>query len=597
MVDSAQTLAHDPLVFAENMTEAAGEWYALLQECSAYQLDQMDGGAAQEREQQDATMLGQAFTEAFTAMMRNPSAMAEQGAAYWQGMGALMEEGLSLMSGGMLAPLEADKRFKNAAWQEHPFYALMRRSYEFNAHWLEQTWSSAVSDNPQLARKIAFYTRQWCDAISPTNYLFTNPDAMQATLESNGENLVRGLRNMREDIKRGNGRLAIRMADEEAFALGRNLAMTPGSVVFRNKLLELIQYTPLTKHVYSAPVLLVPAWINKFYVLDLQEKNSLVRWLVEQGHTVFVISWVNPAEEHVDVTFEDYMQTGLLQAIEAVQAISQQPRINAVGYCLGGTLLSTTLAYLKAKGQEPVASATYLTTMIDFSDPGELGVFIDEAQLNALEQRICKRGYLPGSDMSHTFNLLRANDLIWSFVVNNYLLGKDPLAFDLLYWNADSTSMPHKMHIFYLRNMYLRNRLAMPGGIRLLDTPIDLTRITTPSFMLSCREDHIAPWTSTYAATGIFKGDVRFVLSASGHIAGVINPPAKEKYCYWTNENTSAPAEEWLAGAEQHAGSWWPHWQQWLVQYSGEKIPARTVLGSGDYPPLMAAPGEYVHAR
>jgi len=367
-------------------------------------------------------------------------------------------------------------------------------------------------------------------------------------------------------------------------------------VVYENDLIQLIQYTPTTEQVARRPLMIVPPWINKYYILDLRPKNSFVKWAVDQGHTVFVLSWVNPDETLAQKTFEDYMLEGPLAALDAIERATGEREVNAVGYCLGGTLLACTLSYMTAKGDDRVKSATYLTTMVDFAEAGELSVFIDEEQLAALEARMKEKGYLDANAMATTFNMLRANDLIWSFVVNNYLLGKDPFPFDLLYWNSDSTRMPAAMHSFYLRNMYQENRLVTPGGITLAGVPIDLGRIKQPSFILSTKEDHIAPWTSTYAATRLYGGPVKFVLSASGHIAGVVNPPAAEKYCYWTNGRPPKTPEAWLQKAEQHAGSWWPEWQKWVARFAGGKVPARHP-GDGDLVPVEDAPGRYVASR
>ncbi|RMD61794.1 MAG: alpha/beta fold hydrolase, partial [Alphaproteobacteria bacterium] len=368
-------------------------------------------------------------------------------------------------------------------------------------------------------------------------------------------------------------------------------------VVYQNDLMQLIQYTPTTETVFKRPLLIIPPWINKYYILDLREKNSFVKWAVEQGHTVFIISWVNPDEKLARKTFDDYMTEGPLAALDAIEKATGEGDANVIGYCLGGTLLAATLAYLAAKRKARcVASATFLTTMIDFAEAGELGVFIDEEQLTALEQKMSKKGYLEGADMATTFNMLRANDLIWSFVVNNYLLGKEPFPFDLLYWNSDSTRMPAAMHSFYLRKMYQENLLVKPGGITLKGTPIDLRKIKTPSFFLSTKEDHIAPWKSTYAATQIFSGPVTFVLAASGHIAGVVNPPAAGKYSYWTNPECPKTPDAWLNEAEEHPGSWWPEWGKWVERYAGEKVPAR-IPGTGKLEVIEDAPGSYVKIK
>jgi len=357
-----------------------------------------------------------------------------------------------------------------------------------------------------------------------------------------------------------------------------------------------LQFEPTTEKVYKRPLLIVPPWINKYYILDLREKNSFIRWAVEQGHTVFCVSWVNPDEKLAAKTFEDYMYEGVLGALDAVQQATGEDKVNVIGYCLGGTLLASTLAYMAEKGDDRVATATYLTTLVDFTDPGELGVFIDEAQLAALEERMTERGYLEGSEMATTFNMLRANDLIWSFVVNNYLLGKDPFPFDLLYWNSDSTRMPAAMHSFYLRKMYVENKLSQPGGITLGGVPIDLRKIKTPTFILATREDHIAPWLTTYRATQLYAGPVTFTLAASGHIAGVVNPPASEKYCHWTNSDCPESPDDWLAGATEHKGSWWPEWNKWIAKRGKAKVTARKP-GAGKLKVIEDAPGSYVKVR
>jgi polyhydroxyalkanoate synthase len=449
----------------------------------------------------------------------------------------------------------------------------------------------------ETKRKVEFYTKQFADAIAPSNFVMTNPEVLRATYESKGENLVRGLKNMLADLERGKGQLRISMTDETAFKVGENVAVTPGKVVSQNDLIQLIQYTPTTDQVRETPLLIIPPWINKYYILDLRPKNSLVKWLTDQGYTTFVVSWVNPDDRLAKKTFDDYMIEGAIGAIDAVKAASGVAKVNVCGYCIGGTLLACALAYMKAKKIDSVASATFLTALTDFREAGDIRVFIDEKQVESLEKRMDDAGgYLEGGDMATSFNMLRSNDLIWSFVVNNYLLGKDPFPFDLLYWNSDSTRMPRAMHSFYLRNMYIKNALVKPGGITLAGVPIDLTTITLPTFMISCREDHIAPWVSTYEATKHFRGPIRFVLSASGHIAGVVNPPAANKYCFWTNDKLPPSAETWLKGATEHAGSWWTDWDAWLKPQSGKMIRARAP-GAGKLRVLEDAPGSFVKAR
>jgi polyhydroxyalkanoate synthase len=441
----------------------------------------------------------------------------------------------------------------------------------------------------KTAQKVDFYTRQFVDAMSPTNFVMTNPEVLRRTAETGGENLLKGLSNLLTDLERGQGNLRIRMTDESKFKVGENIAVTPGKVVYQNDLMQLIQYTPTTEKVLKRPLLILPPWINKFYILDLRPKNSFIRWAVDQGHTVFVVSWVNPDERLAEKGFEDYMLEGPYAALEAIEKATGEKSVNAIGYCLGGTLLSATLAHMAAKRDTRIKSATFFTTMVDFTESGELGVFIDEEQLKALETKMQKRGFLEGREMATTFNMLRANDLIWSFVVNNYLLGQDPFPFDLLYWNDDSTRMPARMHSFYLRRMYQQNDLIKSGGIELLDVKLDLRKIKLPTYILSTREDHIAPWASTYRATQTYTGDIRFVLAASGHIAGVVNPPDAGKYSHWINTELPPSPEAWLSGATELAGSWWPDWQRWVSGQDPAQVPARKPKNA-----LEDAPGMYV---
>ena len=421
-------------------------------------------------------------------------------------------------------------------------------------------------------------------------------------MSSHGQNLIKGLNNLLHDVESGDGQLRIRMTDTSAFEMGKNVATTPGKVVFQNELFQLIQYDPATPEQYKKPFLIVPPWINKYYVLDLREKNSLVKWATDQGHTTFIMSWINPDEKLAAKTFEDYLLEGSLEAINQICAQTGESSVNLAGYCLGGTLAMTTLAYMTAKKDKRANSATFFTTMLDFSEPGELGVFLDEGAVAGLEKKMQERGYLEGSEMAGTFNMLRANDLIWSFVVNNYLMGKDPFPFDLLYWNSDSTRMPAAMHSFYLRNMYLGNKLREPGGLTLGGVKIDLTKVKTPCYFISTLEDHIAPWKSTYMGARLPSGPTKFVLGGSGHIAGIVNPPVANKYGYWTNDATDGnlpeSPEDFLAGATQNAGSWWTHWNQWVTGLPGgsAKVKARKPE-DGTLKVIEDAPGSYVKFR
>ncbi len=548
----------------------------------------------------DPQSIGNAFLELTTRMMANPAKMMEAQMALWQGYMELWQSASQKMMGQPVAPVVSpepdDRRFRGEEWEDNIVFDYIKQSYLLSARWLQNTVREVDGLDDKTAKKVDFYTRQFVDAMAPTNFVMTNPKVLRETIDSRGENLVRGLKNLLEDMERGGGQLKIRQTDESAFELGRNIALTPGKVVFQTDLMQLIQYEPATDTVDKRPLLIMPPWINKYYILDLQPQNSFIKWCVEQGMTVFVISWVNPDEKLARKSFEDYMLEGPMAALGAIEQATGARDANVIGYCLGGTLLAGTLAYMAAKGDKGFKSATFFTALVDFAEPGDLGVFIDEEQLNALEERMNADGYLDGAAMANSFNMLRANDLIWSFVVNNYLMGRDPFPFDLLFWNSDSTRMPADMHSFYLRNMYQENKLVQPGGIELDGVPIDLGKIDTPAFIMSAREDHIAPWMSTYAATQIYQGPIEYCLAGSGHIAGVVNPPEPEKYGYWTNPENPADPEDWFAGAEEHAGSWWPAWRQWIQQHAGGQTDARKP-GDGKLKVIEAAPGSYATTR
>ncbi|MGC1574766.1 MAG: class I poly(R)-hydroxyalkanoic acid synthase [Beijerinckiaceae bacterium] len=545
----------------------------------------------------DASTLGRAFTELITKMVSDPAALVKvqtdlfnESVRVWQQAGERL-----LFMRGADGEQTKDKRFKHPDWSENEMFNFIKQSYLVAAKTIQSTVHDVKGLDKATAQKVDFYTRQFVDAISPSNFIATNPEVLTTTLQTGGQNLLRGLENLLSDLERGDGRLSITMTDVNAFRLGENIATTPGKVVFQNDLMQLIQYAPSTSEVRRRPLLIVPPWINKFYVLDLQPKNSFIKWAVDQGHTVFVISWVNPDERLAKKSFEDYMLEGPLAALDAIHAATAERGVNAVGYCLGGTLLASTLAYMTARRNDRIASATYFVTLVDFTEVGDMAVFIDEEQLTSLEKRMEERGYLEAQDMAMSFNMLRANDLIWSFVVNNYLLGKERIPFDLLFWNSDSTRMPAAMHSFYLRNMYQQNLLAKPGGVSLAGKRINLRKIKTPTFLLSTREDHIAPWKSTYAATRLYSGPIKFVLSASGHMAGVISAPGS-KYGHWTNDELPTTPDAWLAGAEPHQGSWWPAWDQWVTQFDRGRVPAR-LPGDGKLPSIEDAPGSYVRVR
>jgi polyhydroxyalkanoate synthase len=494
-------------------------------------------------------------------------------------------------------PEPGDKRFRDEAWSEATLFDFLKQSYLLTARFVRAMPQMAEGIDAHDQRKLDFYNRLFVDAMSPTNFAATNPEVLRETLARKGENLVDGLQNLLNDLERGGGAPLISMTDREAFEVGGNLATTPGKVVFQNDLMQLIQYRPTTSEVFDKPLVIVPPWINKYYILDLKPENSFIAWAVAQGYTVFVISWVNPDAAHAEKNFEDYMRDGLIAALDAAKRQCRTTSANLIGYCLGGTLLGAALAWLQAKGRAgEVASATFFTTLLDFGDVGDISVFIDEAQLEAMEDKMRDRGYFDAHSLHTAFNLLRSNDLVWSFVINNYLLGREPVPFDLLYWNGDSTNMPAKMHSFYLRAMYIENRLIRPGGVSLDGVPIDLGSVTTPSVFIATKDDHIAPWKTVYRGAQRFTGPLQFILGASGHTAGIVNPPQKKKYGYWTHAKMENDPETWLAEAEQHPGSWWAAWETWLRGFAGEKVPARDPE-AGPLPAIEDAPGSYVKVR
>ena len=591
---SPAAAGYDPVALAESLASAAEKSAKLIGDFA--QRHSASGHSLMA----DELGIGKAFLELAAQLMSNPLRMAESQMNLWWDYTSLWQSSVLKMmgaaSGPVATPAKGDKRFRHEDWEQHFLFDYIKQSYLITARWLHDQVASVEGLDERTKRKVDFYTRQYIDAFSPTNFALTNPEVFRATVASGGQNLVKGLNNLLDDIERGNGKLKISMTDAKAFELGVNIATTPGKVVFRNELIELVQYTPATPKVWKRPLLIVPPWINKFYILDLREKNSFIKWCVDQGMTTFVVSWVNPDAKLADAGFDRYLTDGTLAAVGAIEQATGESEINAVGYCLGGTLLAATLGYMAAKKDKRIASATFMTALIDFKQSGELEVFIDEEQVASLERKMADRGYLEGSEMANTFNLLRANDLIWSFVINNYLLGRDPFPFDLLHWNGDSTRMPARMHSFYLRNMYMRNALATPGGIELAGVPIDLTKVAIPAYFISALEDHIAPWKATFGGPQALGGKARFVLSGSGHIAGMINPPVANKYGYWTNETGAGSADEWLESAKQHEGSWWPDWRKWLTPHLGKEVTPR-VPGKGKLKALEDAPGSYVRLR
>jgi polyhydroxyalkanoate synthase subunit PhaC len=550
----------------------------------------------------DEMGIAKAFMDLYSRMVVDPNLMASVSVNLWLDYVRLWQsswmKAMGVAAPSVAEPAKSDSRFKDAEWSNNFLFDYVKQSYLITARHIQSAVAQVEGLPEESEKKVAFFTRQYVDALSPSNFLLTNPQVLRETVQSGGQNLVRGLNNLLSDLEKGGGELRISMTDEKAFQLGKNVATTPGKVVFQNALMQLIQYEPRTKDAYRKPLVIVPPWINKYYILDLRDKNSFIRWALEQGHSVFVVSWVNPDAKLAQKGFDDYMREGPLAALDAVEKATGERQVNFIGYCLGGTLLGATLGFLEQKKQiDRVASATFFVSLLDFSKPGELGVFIDEAQVESLERKMNERGYLEGSEMSSTFNLLRANDLVWSFVVNNYLMGKDPFPFDLLYWNSDSTRMPARMHSFYLRNMYIKNLLGVPGGITLDGVPIDLSKVKIPTYFISTVEDHIAPWKTTFVGSQYLGGEVRFVLGGSGHIAGIVNPPAAKKYHYWTNDAGAGTPDQWFAGAKQHPGSWWEDWQRWMdARNGGEKVPARKP-GDGGLKVLEDAPGSYAMLR
>jgi polyhydroxyalkanoate synthase len=494
------------------------------------------------------------------------------------------------------APEAGDKRFSDPEWSSNQYYDFLKQAYLLSARWAKQLVSDAADLDPHTKQKAEFYVRQITNAMSPSNFVLTNPELLRETVLSNADNLVRGMHMLAEDIETGGGDLKIRQSDASMFEVGRNLATTPGKVIFQNDLMQLIQYTPATPMVLKRPLLIVPPWINKFYVLDLTPEKSFIKWCVDQGITVFCISWVNPDAHLAKKSFEDYVREGPLAALDAIKLAVGEDKVHTVGYCVGGTLLAITLATMAARHDERVASATLFASQVDFTYAGDLKVFVDEEQISALERKMAERGYLEGKTMATVFNMLRSNDLVWPYVINNYLKGKAPFPFDLLYWNSDATRMPAANHSFYMRNCYLDNKLAK--GQMLIDgAPINLKSVTVPIYNLATREDHIAPPKSVLLGCKFFGGPVRFVMAGSGHIAGVVNPPAKNKYQYWIGQRPrNADLDGWLAKAKEYPGSWWPDWLVWLTRQGPTEVPAR-VPGESALKAIEDAPGSYVRIR
>jgi len=508
----------------------------------------------------------------------------------WQ---AMLAKGQGAVAEMLVTPEPGDRRFAAPEWRESPVFDYFYQSYLLNSRYLYDWVELLPSENSKFKNRMRFLARQMVDSLAPSNFAATNPEFIKTALATQGKSISDGINNLLKDYEKGR----ISMTDESAFELGRNIATTQGAVVYQNEIMQLIQYSPLTPTVNKRPLLFVPPCINKYYIMDLQPDNSLVRFMIEQGNTVFLVSWVNPREQHQTLTWDYFIENGPIKALSVVREISRSKEVNALGFCVGGTMLATALSVLAARGEPTVSSLTFMTTLLDFSDTGEIGIFIDERMVREREQTIGKGGLLPARDLQNTFSFLRANDLVWNYVTNNYLKGKKPAAFDLLYWNSDSTNLPGPYAAWYMRNMYHENNLCKPGKLNVLGERVDLGKLSMPTYVLATREDHIVPWRSAYLTTRYLKGPMRFVLGASGHIAGAINPASRNKRSYWVNEDIPADPEDWLAKAEEKPGSWWRDWAAWFVQFGGGQRNAPKKLGNSKYPPIEPAPGSYVKQR
>ncbi|MXN64254.1 class I poly(R)-hydroxyalkanoic acid synthase [Stappia sp. GBMRC 2046] len=590
-----QYIVKNPEAFAQNLAkvvENAGKAMA------AY-VEPREKGDIRPVSTDDLTAIVKTLSQVGEYWISDPHRAVEAQTRLWNNYISLWNSSLKRMMGEEATPSvkpdPRDKRFQDPEWNDNQFFDFVKQLYLITSQWAEEMVADAAELDDHTRHKADFYVKQIANALSPSNFVLTNPELLRETLESNGENLVKGMQLLAEDIKAGKGELRIRQSDPTKFKVGTNLAMTPGKVIAQNDVCQVIQYTPTTDQVLKRPLMIVPPWINKFYILDLNPEKSFIRWAVEQGHTVFVISWVNPDRRQAQKSFEHYMREGILETLDVIKRATGEEEVNAIGYCVGGTLLGVTLAYMAAMGDERIKSATFFTTQVDFTHAGDLKVFVDEDQIAAVEREMSEKGYLEGSKMSTAFNLLRSNDLIWPYVVNNYLKGREPFPFDLLYWNSDSTRMPAANHSFYLRNCYLENRLTK-GEMEIAGETLDLRKVMIPIYNLAAREDHIAPAKSVYLGSQYFGGDVTYVLAGSGHIAGVVNPPEKKKYQYWLDGKPQGELEDWIASAEEHPGSWWPHWDAWIRSIDDTRVKARKP-GARRMKIIEDAPGSYVKTQ
>lgn len=585
----------DPEAFGRNILRLMEEGQKVMSGL----LERVDAGTGPYNFASEMTEATKLFSEVAQPWLSDPTKLVEAQGALFSSYLQLFSGTVQRIIGGQAAPVAepepGDNRFTDAEWSRNPYFDFWKQAYLITTHWLEDMLEKTPGLDERTRQRAEFFLKQLASALSPSNFPLTNPVVLRETFQSSGQNLVQGMANLAHDLERSGDLLNISQTDVDAFEVGRNVATAPGKVVFQNDLLQLIQYAPSTEQVYERPLLIVPPWINKFYILDLGPQKSYIRHAVSKGYTVFVVSWVNPDERLAHKTFENYMTEGILAATNAVKRETEADKVNVIGYCVGGTLLGTTLAYLAARGEEPFSSATFFAAQVDFTKAGDLMLFIDDAQLKALEEMMAERGYLDGARMATVFNMLRPKDLIWPYIVNNYMLGKKPFPFDLLYWNQDSTRLPAANHKFYLREFYHENKLAR-GQMIIGNVKLDLGKVKIPIYELCAKEDHIAPARSVFIGSRLFGGPVTFVLAGSGHIAGVINPPGeKVKYQYWTNDHKAATLEAWFDGATEHPGSWWPHHAEWLAQHSGALVPARTpgaTLGV-----IEDAPGSYVKVK
>ncbi len=585
----------DPSEFARNMATVAEQTSKLFSSLAKHVGDP----ERQKSQTEELTKVATTLADIAQDYMSKPEKLIDAQMELWRNHADLWQNSWRRMMGEdvepVASPKRSDRRFKDTDWEENQVFDFLKQSYLITANWAQGIVEGAEDVDDHTRRKANFYVEQIANAMSPSNFALTNPAVLRETLSTNAENLINGLNNLSEDFDEEAGELRIKQTDFDAFEIGENIATSPGKVVFQNDLIQLIQYEPTTEKVFQRPLVIFPPWINKFYILDLNEKKSFIKWAVAQGVTVFVVSWVNPDEELAAKTLSDYMHEGILTAIDVACRITDQKNVNTIGYCIGGTLLAATLGYMAKTKDKRVKSTTFFTTQVDFEKAGDLLVFVDEDQLQSLERQMAEKGYLEGRSMASTFNFLRSNDLVWSYVVNNYLMGKEPFPFDLLYWNADSTRMPATLHSSYLRECYLNNTLSQ-AKLVLDGETIKLSKSKVPIYNLAARDDHIAPIASAFRVGRFMGGKTKLVIAGSGHIAGVVNPPDANKYQYWTNEEDPAELDEWLEGATEHSGSWWPNWIEWLAGHGGKQVDARAP-GSDEFKPIEEAPGSYVKNR